>query len=1435
MSSLLEHSFVRTAALERVVAPIATHLCYLVLLCDNMDDESELFSRLEAAALGVAKATDNMAAVVSSNTEDEVLHMEMSSLLEPLCVTGRHVLLAAQKLSIQPNLPEHREELITATQNVFLGVLKVLLVADSAVVRKVLAAADRVLESLSELGSSLDIKSLLRSFKDFSESLLTLNDLTVDRANSLLDPRQTKQLLDSLETLRRCISMLHTAMCTTIKHPTSDQAQVAKRFILDKVQTTVSDISVTLRSDSHKGPLGPYGFYTGRHHSLLHLLDNYSSALIQDSGFDSMVRDIVFHAMVVANCSRRESQQRIVSHCRHILRFWSDIKRILKSSEESGDTELRSNKTCLLLIQQIQILDKVLKTAVLHQVLDMFLAAPCTANDLLGTVRRLLDTEAAEIMDLTFLQPAVEDFISSTDCIIQVATFVSAVAEDAKSLESVENSQACLVRLRAQIALLSLELGDNSWQTLPKLHDVCLKWEEETSQLQDALSDVMDLREFTSLAVDEMVKERHGCDEAYREQSYKIFDEHAKNLISYMKLVIRSVRRHLDRSDNPIYRNGLLVLVKQAQSSQTKVGESVGHMLHFASTLNVEMYSTFANNVSAAIQHFKVLREGLDGHKHPHLLSPLREAARRPEISQSCSQLEDIHGTSLDHVARDSPLSEVMQMDSLTKHDEPSDTETVEAEAAHKYDSNDLKKAAVHDEPKLIHVDLLPLLYEVLTVTKGKDVSTLNQVCTGVLELSNCYVQAAKDSSAIVDTIESQTLESCRSELVSLTPLLVQTAQEMAMSSSMSTEALRKHSVQFSDLISNIRKVLLPVAGTWYHVACDELQKNLQTTTSSATQNLNEAVSLCTRVVQSLTSSDLKSADSQETFSVLNNKLSKTQNNTKFLIELSSLPERQVDNREGLCLLWGLSVQILLNSLDKILGISAAIYQLNPQKRLSALSENSLRIQEAARLTSLNCKSAYKSKHLTICQNELKILTDAYLEVLEELDAIPNLNQLAKSEFLQRRLFVEIRVLSNQLGKENRNFVSAFQSIVDITHSASEHSEEAEHKFEKAAEKLVENVQLAARRAEDCLNYIRDPRARSNLRSINDHLCFQISDIISRARLIVETHYLCDTLSLEVQIQCWSAKAHYLVAEIMKQDGIQQEVKESIKAGLQGKSYEDFNKELAMTPSRVKDVEYPDKMPPLQRGNAETVDAAETNLFLTAAVKHEPKAEKKDFGATSTAYREDFPLSYTSIFLKQQSDTWDPKDNKIVQVTRKMADTISHMTQYLKKKGPILNKDAFVNAAKEVISNCQTVTQFISDIANHSLDKHCTVELSLIIEQILTITNQLSIISSVNAVTPGCKSSDEILVKNAQNLLQTVLRGVHAAETACITGLKQPEPNSDGAEATALCFQWKKKLEIYRAQQTTNPETDDLGLRKTSSHTLAPSLAPQVNARTTFK
>lgn len=424
---------------------------------------------------------------------------------------------------------------------------------DDAAIRRVTAAADRVLECLSELGSSTDIESLLKYFQVFSQALLLLNSLTQERANSLQDSRQTKSLLDSLETLRRCISMLHTAMCTTIKHPTSEQAQEAKRYILDKVQSTVGDIVLTLKSERPSAPLGPCGYYTERRNRVLQLLASSSTSTIQESDFDSLIRDLVFHCMVVANSSRRRCQLRMVGHCRLILQLWSDIKKILKSLEDADDDPKQGFlKTCTLLAQQIETLDETLTTALLYQILDTFTTASSTVGELLNTTKQMLVAHSSKKMDLNGVQPLVEDFILSTDRIVQVAQFVSAVARDAKSLENVENSRMCLTRLRAQTAPLSLELADDSPQSVQKLCDVCQKWEEETGQLQDALSDVMDVKEFTSIAINEIVNDRNGCDEAYREQNYNLFDEHAANLALHTKMAIQAVRRFLDRSHDPI-------------------------------------------------------------------------------------------------------------------------------------------------------------------------------------------------------------------------------------------------------------------------------------------------------------------------------------------------------------------------------------------------------------------------------------------------------------------------------------------------------------------------------------------------------------------------------------------------------------------------------------------------------------------------------------------------------------------------------------------------------------------------------------------------------------------------------------------------------------------------------------------------------------------
>ncbi|XP_077468612.1 uncharacterized protein LOC144084254 [Stigmatopora argus] len=434
-----------------------------------------------------------------------------------------------------------------------------------------------------------------------------------------------------------------------------------------------------------------------------------------------------------------------------------------------------------------------------------------------------------------------------------------------------------------------------------------------------------------------------------------------------------------------------------------------------------------------------------------------------------------------------------------------------------------------------------------------------------------------------------------------------------------------------------------------------------------------------------------------------------------------------------------------------------------PQMRLSFLSESSLRIQDATKLTSLSCKSQFQSKELTAYEGELKMLTEHYLKAADDLGIMPCVMRLIKTELLHRTLIIKIKELFGLLSKANENYETTLNMLVTLAHFAAEHagegeSDKARESFENSASLLLENIKDATRNVEDSFDYMQDSCERATLRAINANMSFLMSDIFSQLRLMAQTCSITDTFDLEVKIQCWSAKAHYLVEEITKQDGITQEVKENIRTGLQ----------CTPTKGSIPNVITTTIEKRYNDGNKASWQTCE----YVAGLKMSAWTQ---FGSTSRAkygvfrFTDASSLTSTSLYLKQESAIWDPEDNKIVQETTKMAETLCHMTHYLRKRGPLLNKEAFVIAVKDVMSDCQSVTNFLQVIANRCLDAQCGLELAHIVEQILTITNQLSILSSVNSLTPGCKSSDEIVVKNTQNLLHTVLKGVRAAETACVT------------------------------------------------------------------
>lgn len=1045
--------------------------------------------------------------------------------------------------------------------------MQVLLVEDDATVRKITTAAHWLLDCLRDVGDATDMPSLLKAFQAFSKALLSLHNLVMDRVKDLRGHRQQDCVKTSVEILRRCISMLHTAMYTSIKHPTSEVAQDSKKYILQKVDSTINDIMMMLTGNYQCMSTGTCGYYTERRIRLLKLLSDPAFILFEDSNFDVVLRDLVFHSMAVANTCQREIKSCVTANCKLVLQLWSEISQQIKRTKTNYTERPKHHQEnlCVSLIIQIHELDEAVVKATLYQVIDTFVLTSSPLEHLVHIVHNLLDADLEDDLDLDYIQTLFKTIMSYADRMAEVASFISALAIDVKSLESVENSITCIMRLKDRIVPLLLELEGDSVQyhgALHKLINFQHKWVEETEQLVNAFCNVLNVKDFIHLSVQELKCDLDKCVEAQTSQDKHLLGKHIRLLISRMGQLVRIVRRCVDQSDDPIYRNGLLVLVKQAENCAAEVAGYVTDIVN--TNFQEEAFPLLVNSITMAIGNFDVLLEGLDGLKHPHLLSPLREGARQVAATPLVPYIEEPKKTTNDQVKTEAldngDKKEKESFQTLSEKGNP------ELTTLHQSELRAVKKSV-----QMPHsTELLPLLYEVVNMSKAKNIEALNIACTQIVELSGCYTQAAKEAASIVKENDKQEMEAFRSELVTLTPLLVQAAQETAMSSVKIMDTVYKHSTQFSDLIKNTHNILLPACGMWYHAIKAMIYSHTANMVETCIQELTEAMCLCADTVKLVTSSDINvtwGESNDSSITSLLSKLQKAQTHTKNLTDLLVSKTRQSDELDGPCILWALSIQLLLTSLDRILGTvtthgrgQMSQHHITPKKWLAAMSENSLRIQEAARLSSLNCRKGCKAKLLEE-RHDVKALSEVYLQAMEDLGAVSRSGvlRLARTELQQRQLQIKMKSLCCLLSKVNEDYVTAIQNFVSLACSAivkgcSTDAEEINKQFEATAEFLLKNVKAATESAQGCLNFIKDPRERSSLRFINDHLSFQISEIVTRAKFIMETQTLSETLSIDIQTQCWSAKAHYLVEEFYKVDGIFIDTKEQIKLGLQGKA-----------------------------------------------------------------------------------------------------------------------------------------------------------------------------------------------------------------------------------------------------------------------------------------
>uniref|UniRef100_A0A669DF53 Vinculin n=1 Tax=Oreochromis niloticus TaxID=8128 RepID=A0A669DF53_ORENI len=130
--------------------------------------------------------------------------------------------------------------------------------------------------------------------------------------------------------------------------------------------------------------------------------------------------------------------------------------------------------------------------------------------------------------------------------------------------------------------------------------------------------------------------------------------------------------------------------------------------------------------------------------------------------------------------------------------------------------------------------------------------------------------------------------------------------------------------------------------------------------------------------------------------------------------------------------------------------------------------------------------------------------------------------------------------------------------------------------------------------------------------------------------------------------------------------------------------------------------------------------------------------------------------------------------NDIIGAAKRMALLMAEMSRLV--RGGSGNKRALIQCAKDIAKASDEVTRLAKEVAKQCTDKRIRTNLLQVCERIPTISTQLKILSTVKATMLGrtniseeeSEQATEMLVHNAQNLMQSVKETVREAEAASI-------------------------------------------------------------------
>nr|XP_015094283.2 uncharacterized protein LOC107033480 [Vicugna pacos] len=657
------------------------------------------------------------------------------------------------------------------------------------------------------------------------------------------------------------------------------------------------------------------------------------------------------------------------------------------------------------------------------------------------------------------------------------------------------------------------------------------EWARASEGLLACFDDVLNIPEFLSVSVQEMTKRLDLFTWTLRSGDSR----ECSPLVAYLQgratHIAQVISRYVDQDRDPIFRNGLRVLIQQLEQSSLVLGAAAQHCSGGHSSQDSGALLTMARHLIFSAQS---IQDGLDGTNHPEILSPLRDQVQRSGMAKRQTSfilpcLQDCTVPELKH-QRKPGLGENDPGTSYPPRDHPSYPLIL-----------DTHPQRGGSPPPATNKPILAV------ETQSHRGVTSAQF---ILQEQDAAMNAAQEALAGEGPLVSERVIELQ-EIPSLAPSIIDLARETEHCTTARTDRPLEVTLQLSGRTRDTRQGLVVIAGDWYSLCqqlfCNNPAADLPGNTAvfmELQQNLASMVQLAAKSgPMDLGKKDSDSTGLAEAHLQMQGRLEEVETHAKQLLDkvLASgglqAPRSWEESIEDGCLLWSVAVQDLLLCLERLSGgqglfllplRQAVKDQQGLQEGLAQAADVSQRLQEAAKLSCLLCGDEQAKGEISFLCREVHVLTDAVLDVAPILASSPKPSPSLSTRFelLCLELTLHAKALTGHLGSINADYEHALQDALCPKLSA---YKDPQNRPEISLERMVSGIQavqgiLAGQESGSCQEDL--PGRQKALESI----LILTKEVAQRVRVLQEHPE--DWLWWE-----WAAKAHHAVAQLQAWKG----------------------------------------------------------------------------------------------------------------------------------------------------------------------------------------------------------------------------------------------------------------------------------------------------------